>query len=99
MSTDASTDPTTEPNFRMIDATIQHSGDHWVVVPNQPGPNVIVINATGHEVLRACDGTQNLTGICEHVAAAFNTTATEIHADVAAFLHEAAASGIVSSEP
>lgn len=85
--------------FRMIDATIQHAGDHWVVVPNDPGPNVLVINATGREVLRMCDGATPFHGICQHIAATFDTTTTAVRDDIAAFLDEVTTAGIVKPEP
>lgn len=91
-------DPTPYGTFRMIDAAIQHAGDHWVVVPNRPDLNVLVINATGREVLRSCDGTVRFEDICEHLASTFGTTTATVRDDVAAFLNEVAAAGIVERE-
>jgi hypothetical protein len=81
---------------RAVPSRIQHAGNHWVVVPADPGTKIAVVNTTGHEVISRCDGETSVQEICEELTSLTGIGAADVRDDVTRFLREAASCGLLS---
>lgn len=77
-------------------ATAIQSGDLWILVPACAQGEVLVVNHTGYEIFRRCDGTRSGSEIANQLAGTTGTPVAEVEPDVIAFIARLAAAGLVA---
>lgn len=77
-------------------ATATQSGDLWILVPVCAQGEVLVVNPTGYEIFRRCDGTRSGSEIANQLAGTTGTPVADVEPDVIAFIARLAAAGLVS---
>lgn len=81
--------------FRQAPATVQHMGDHWIIVGERSGGEVLVVNDTGRAIFQLCDG-RTLDQISQQLATTTGADNGAIRADVEAFTTRLANAGLVT---
>ncbi|MFI9508611.1 PqqD family protein [Nocardia sp. NPDC052566] len=66
-------------------AQAKRAGDVWVIVPNDDGGEVVVVNHTGHRVWELCNGERSLAEVATLIALNTGVDAADIDRDIARF--------------
>uniref|UniRef100_UPI003F49A540 PqqD family protein n=1 Tax=Pseudonocardia sp. CA-138482 TaxID=3240023 RepID=UPI003F49A540 len=83
---------------KAIAATVQRSGEYWVLIPCEAG-EVAVVNATGYHVFQQCDGARSPADIAHAIAEVSGADIAHVKHDVAAFLASLRAAGLLAEQP
>lgn len=77
-------------------ARAAQNGDLWVLIPPAETGEVLVVNGTGYEIFRRCDGTRSKDEIVEMMAAEAAVDVEAVEADVAEFIARLAEAGVLA---
>lgn len=80
-----------------VPAKASRAGEHWILVPDGPG-RVAVVNETGYLVFKQCDGSRPESGIAEALAGMTGGDPAVILRDVAAYLGQLEAAGLITRQ-
>lgn len=83
--------------FKRPERFVETEIDDEVVVMDLSSGHFFSLKETGLEIWRMADGTRDRAGITAALAAAYGTSDSEITDDVAAFLDQALAAGLIET--
>ncbi|WP_328397937.1 PqqD family protein [Nocardia sp. NBC_00416] len=85
----------TRPSANAALAT--RNGDLWILVPPGDDGEVLVVNTTGYEIFRQCNGSRTPSDIAVELAGWSGAPTDEIAEDVAAFLARLQSAGMLAN--